>query len=353
MFKIINDENIKLWDSIVCSFNEYDVYYLNGYVKSFQLHGDGKPVLLYYESESLRGISAMMMRDISNDKEFNSVLESGRYYDLITPYGYGGFIFEGNFTDSEESIFKQEYFNFLKDNHIVSAFFRFHPKLENANYMRNIVNVIDLGETIDMDLSSSEVIWTNIISKNRNVIRKAQKFGVEIKHGKGISYLNQFIDIYNATMDKDNANPYYYFNKEFYQSIDDDLNENYEVFYAEYEGNIISMSIIIFANNKMHYHLSGSIQEYRNLASSNLLLYKAAEWGATQGFKTFHMGGGLGSGEDNLFKFKQAFNRNSDNQFSIGKQISNTEIYNKLVSIRKENDESFDESSSFFPLYRS
>ena len=112
------------------------------------------------------------------------------------------------------------------------------------------------------------------------------------------------------------------------------------------------MSIMIFANGRLNYHLSGSDIEYRNLAPSNLLLYKAAVWGCEQGLKTFHLGGGVGSGEDNLYKFKAAFNKVSDFQFSIGKQIFDQEKYDELVRIRRESDPEFDETSRFFPLYR-
>ena len=153
-------------------------------------------------------------------------------------------------------------------------------------------------------------------------------------------------------MDKDHATDYYYFNKDFYDSIYCDLSDNYELFYATYNGVIIAMSIILFANEQMHYHLSGSLGEYRYLAPSNLLLYKAALWGCDKGFKTFHMGGGIGSGEDNLYKFKAAFNKNTDCQFSIGKEIYNQELYDKLVMIRASKTPEFNNDSNYFPLYR-
>ena len=153
-------------------------------------------------------------------------------------------------------------------------------------------------------------------------------------------------------MDTDNAVDYYYFSKDFYDSIHRDLSNNYELFYAVVDREIIAMSIMLFSNGKMHYHLSGSKHEYRKLAPSNLLLYRAALWGYEQGFNVFHLGGGVGSGEDNLYKFKAAFNRNSNCRFSIGKQIFNEQDYQKLVEIRKRDDDSFDDSSSFFPLYR-
>ena len=179
-----------------------------------------------------------------------------------------------------------------------------------------------------------------------------EKNGITIEHGKGMDLLDQFTDIYNATMDKDHAEEYYYFKRPFYESIHNDLKDNYEIFYAVYEGRPVAMSIMLFGNKQMHYHLSGSMIEYRNLAPSNLLLYKAALWGCEQGYKTFHLGGGVGSGEDNLYKFKAAFNKVSDYQFSIGKEIYDEKIYNELVMERKNRDVTFNLTSTFFPLYR-
>lgn len=330
------------WDDTVKSFAEYDVYYLSGYVKAFQIHGDGDPKLLYYEVGGLKAIYVYMKR--------KTAIEG--YYDSVTPYGYGGVLFDGDTSEQNLQAFWKAYVEKMKEEGIVDNFVRYHPVLANAIPMKQFSTVIDLGKTIAFDLASPEVIWENIISKNRNMIRKAEKNGVTIEHGKGMELLDKFTEIYNATMDKDHAEEYYYFKRPFYESIDRDLHENYEMFYAMYEGRPIAMSIMIFANGRLNYHLSGSDIEYRNLAPSNLLLYKAALWGYEQGCKTFHLGGGVGSGEDNLYKFKAAFNKNSDYQFSIGKEIFDHEKYDELVKIRRESDSSFDDSSHFFPLYR-
>ena len=330
------------WDNIVKSFPDYDVYYLSGYVKAFHLHGDGEPFLLYYEGQGLRAIYVYMKRPTAIEGE----------YDSVTPYGYGGVLFEGDTSVDNLKAFWKAYLDEMAKEHIVDNFVRYHPVLKNAVPMKPISNVIDLGKTIAMDLSSPELIWENIHSKNRNMIRKAEKNGIVIEHGQGMELFDKFIEIYNATMDKDHAEEYYYFKRPFYESIHNDLRNNYEMFYAKLEDKIIAMSIMIFANGRMNYHLSGSDIEYRNLAPSNLLLYKAALWGCEQGFKTFHLGGGVGSGEDNLYKFKAAFNKVSDYQFSIGKQIFDQEKYDELVRIRKESDPGFDGTSSYFPVYR-
>lgn len=342
MIRILSIAEAQEWDTIVRSFAEYDVYYLSGYVKAFEIHGDGDPELLYYELEGLRAIYVYMKRRIADG-----------LYDAVTPYGYGGVLFDGAVTTEGLETFREAFEEQMQEAHIVCNFVRYHPVLANAIPMKGISKVIDLGKTVAMDLESPDVIWSNIHSKNRNMIRKAEKNGIEILHGQGMELMDQFMDIYNATMQKDNAEEYYYFKRPFYESIDRDLRDNYEMFYAMYEGRPIAMSIMIFANGRLNYHLSGSDIEYRNLAPSNLLLYKAALWGCEQGMKTFHLGGGVGSGEDNLFKFKIAFNKNSDFQFSIGKQVFDHNQYRKLVELRRFFDPQFTGESGFFPLYRS
>ena len=342
MIHIYDIKEAAQWDSIVKSFAYYDVYYLNGYVKAFQIHGDGRPKLLYYEIKKLKAIYVFMKRE--------TAIEG--YYDSVTPYGYGGVLFEGDTSEDNLLAFWHDYMQKMQEESIVDNFVRYHPILANAVPMKHISTVIDLGKTVAFDLTSVEVIWNNIISKNRNMIRKAEKNCIEIRHGRGMELFANFKRIYNATMEKDHAEEYYFFGDAFYESIHRDLHDNYEIFYAVLDGQLIAMSIILFANKQMHYHLSGSMIEYRNMAPTNLLLYKAALWGCEQGYKTFHLGGGVGSGEDSLYKFKAAFNRKSDYQFSIGKEVFDQGKYDRLVAIRVANDCEFDKESHYFPLYR-
>ncbi len=342
MIQLYNLNEANRWDECVKSFDQWDVYYLSGYVKAFTIHGDGVPYLLYYEDNGLRSIYVYMRRET----------KLKGIYDSVTPYGYGGVLFEGEISGENLQAFWKAYTEKMREENIVDNFVRYHPVIANAIPMKQLSNVIDLGKTVALKLSSEEVIWNNIISKNRNMIRKAEKNGIVICHGKDMELFKDFKRIYNATMEKDHAEDYYYFEDAFYESIHQDLYDNYEMFYAVLNGQIIAMSIMLYGNKQMHYHLSGSMIEYRNLAPSNLLLYKAALWGYEQGFNTFHLGGGVGSGDDNLYKFKAAFNRKSNYQFSIGKEIFNQEKYDELVRIRKESDSSFDECSNYFPLYR-
>ena len=342
MLTVFSLEQSEQWDIIVRSFVDYDVYWLSGYVKAFHLHGDGDPLLFYYEDDCARGINVVMKRDVACDPHFNGMIEKSKYYDFATPYGYGGWIIEGNNT---ESLFRS-YEQWIQKNGIVSEFVRFHPMLQNQAKCDLFYNTIQLGEVVHMELASSEEIWSNITSKNRNVIRKAMKNDVKIYNGRFPEIFDTFRLIYNGTMDKDNAEDYYYFDKHFYDSVLNDLPHNSQVFWAEKDGTIIAASIMLTANKKMNYHLSGSLKEYSSLAPTNLLLYEAALWGCANGYKSLYLGGGVGSAEDSLFKFKKAFFKGDTNHYYIGNRIYDERAYNELVKFRGLLN------SEYFPKYR-
>ncbi len=344
LFNVYTLEQAEQWDAVVRSFQAHDTYYLSGYVKAFELHGDGEPLLFYYEQENTRGINVAMKRDVAKDAHFEGKLEENTWFDLSSPYGYGGWLIEGEDVGSVMAAYE----TWCRKNGIISEFVRFHPVLENHVAISAHYDVVPLGEVVTMDLSSPEVIWANISSKNRNMIRKAQKNGIAIYSGRYPEIYEIFRGIYNGTMDKDNADAYYYFKPEFYESILNDLPQNAQVFYAVLDGQVIAASIMLACNGRMNYHLSGSLREFANLAPSNLLLYQAALWGCANGCKSLYLGGGVGSGEDSLFKFKRAFYRGEDLfRFHIGKKIFNKERYEQLVAMRSDLSE-----SGFFPKYR-
>ncbi len=331
------------WDAVVRSFKEYDVYWLSGYVKAFQIHGDGEPLLFHYEDINTRGVNVVMKRDIAKDKKFKGKLQENYYFDFATPYGYGGWIIEGKNTADLFNAYEK----WIRKNGIISEFVRFHPMVKNHDASRPFYEVTQLGEVVHMNLSSPEDIWNNIISKNRNVIRKAIKNGLKVYNGRFPEIYEKFRIIYNATMDKDDAEEYYYFKPDFYKSILEDLPQNSQVFWAEKDSQVIAASIMISANGYLNYHLSGSVREFSSLAPGNLILYTAALWGCANGYKTFYLGGGVGSVEDNLFRFKRAFFKGELNHFYIGKRVFNQEKYNSLVEFRNEID-----NPAYFPKYR-
>lgn len=346
-YKVFSTAQSEEWDKIVSSFAAHDIYYFSGYVKAFENNGDGEAYLFYYECEDTRAINVFMRRDISDDSCFKGEIEPQKYFDIVTPYGYGGFLIEGEQIEKVCGAYEK----FCQKSGIVSEFVRFHPLLRNWDGMERLYEEQYRGKTIHMDLENEETIWRNITSQNRNKIRKAQKAGMEVYWGRDANIIEYFMEIYNKTMERDSASAYYFFGREFYESILNDLKYNAMWFYTKLNDVIAAISIFLYANGNMHYHLSASRKELQNLAPTNLLLYEAALWGSRNGFKRLHMGGGVGAQEDSLYKFKKAFNRYEDNEFYTGKRIYNHEMYEKLVKLRNsQGDKGLD--TNYFPLYR-
>ena len=196
--RCITLQNDEAWDALVRTFLNYDVYYLSGYVKAFQLHGDGEPLLFYGEADGVRGINVVMKRDIAADPHFAGNLPTDTYFDFATPYGYGGWLLEG---EGDPARIFEAYREWCRKHSIVSEFVRYHPVLKNHVRTETAYEVTALGGTIAMDLTSPETIWANLTSKNRNVIRKAQKNNVRIYSGRSPELFETFREIYNATMD--------------------------------------------------------------------------------------------------------------------------------------------------------
>lgn len=352
MLEIITASEKERWNDIVRSFPQYDVYYLYNYTVPFRNYGDGEPLLIYYHDVNGSAINVVMKRNISLDRRFAGLLPQDTYFDLSTPYGYGGFIYNG---DVDTHALDKAYTQWCVKNGIICEFVRFHPVLQNSGSVgkssESLYEVTHIGATVCMDLSSPETIWANLTSKNRNTIRKAQKNEITVTHGKNDMMIASFVELYVSTMKKDNAADYYFFDHEFFAQTISKLGDSCEIFCAVWQGKIIAASIMMLENGKLNYHLSGSDAEYKTMAPGNLLLYEAALWGYHNGCKTFHLGGGLGGREDSLYAFKKSFNRHASSAFLVGKKIFDNDKYGELIDIRKINS-NFVQNDSFFPAYR-
>lgn len=326
--------------------NLKDIYFTKEYGLIYEKNNEGELKQYCFQSDKGKVIYNFLKRkiDISKNQEL---------FDIITPYGYGGPLFlEYRDEDLEDLVieYKKEFENYCKENNIISEFVRFHPLLENHKKMDLYMEVLNIRETVYIELESEEHIWKNISSKCRNMIRKAQKNTVDIIVSENKVDLHEFIEIYTNTMIKNNALDYYFFDKTFFENTYELLKGNIKIFKAIYEDKCISSALILSYGEYIHYHFSGSDMNYGNLAANNLLLYEAAMWGLRNGFKYFHLGGGYSGNDDSLFKFKKSFAKNENKKFYIGKKIHNQKIYDELVNIQTKNKGNI--NGDYFPKYR-
>ncbi len=349
MLRIVHINEKETWNEIVKSYRNWDIYYLCEYADSFRLHGDGNPLLIDFSYQNERFCYVVMQRDIADDPRFKGYLESEKYFDYESPYGYGGPLCDGPISDKAQEVFLNEIKAYAHENGIVSQFVRFHPLLMNQEILPLVFETRYLHQTIFIDTTSPELIMSNMDSKNRNMVRKAEKNGVTIV-SKPIDEYLEFLPIYEETMLKDNADDYYFFKEEYFKK-QVDLKDNACIFYAIREDFPIAAAIMYYNDKYMHYHLAGTHTEYRKYSPSNLLLYKAACWANERGIRQFHLGGGIIE-DDNLFGFKKQFNKNGRLPFFIGRTVFDEPNYIYLKDIRKKMNPDFDMNNSRMIQYR-
>lgn len=344
MISIININESEKWDSIVKSFEKYDVSYLNGYVKAFQLHGDGEPFLFYYNDGRTKAINVVMKRDIGKAESFNKKIPLNTWFDLSTPYGYGGFWIEG---EGYEAVNKA-YDEYCRDNGFVSEFVRFHLFSKYQKHYNGICETRTHNVVRMLDIPHDKMLM-DFEHKVRKNLRKASNAGLEFEIDTTGERLDDFLDIYYETMNRANAKKNFFFSKEFFKELNKMIG-NYIYIYILHEGKVISTELVLYGPENCYSFLGGTKRDYFHLRPNDFLKYQVINWAKEKGLKRFILGGGYGK-DDGIFKYKKSFAPNGIYDFYIGKKIFDIEKYKKLIEIRSE-EQNFDKNNLFFPVYR-
>lgn len=332
------------WNKIVKNFSNYDVFYLSEYVEAFKMHGDGEPILFYYNDGKTKAMNVIMKRDIAKTEFFNDKLEENKYFDLSSPYGYGGFIIEGEDSKNVNKCYEE----YCKKNNIICEFVRFHL-LENYQKKYNGESVKIKHNIIRKLNMNPEEMLMDFEHKVRKNIKKANRNNLQIQIDENGDTLDEFLKIYYSTMDRNNAEQEYYFDKSFFKKLNE-MKENIVYFNVIYEEKVISTELVIYSPNNCYSYLGGTLSEYFDLRPNDFLKYEIIKWAYNKGIKNFILGGGYGSEDDGIYRYKKSFAPNGIYDFYIGKKIFDKEIYEKLVNIRQQNEKI--ENTNFFPLYR-
>jgi lipid II:glycine glycyltransferase (peptidoglycan interpeptide bridge formation enzyme) len=125
------------------------------------------------------------------------------------------------------------------------------------------------------------MLWKNIHSKHKNVIRRALKEGVEIKEG-----LEYFDDVYNLIYYTLEKNKIGIENKNSLKNKILNLKDNFLVIGSYYKGDIQSAAIIPFNKYKGYYVYGGSIDKPL-LGSHNLLQWEVIKKLKSLGVKKY------------------------------------------------------------------
>lgn len=323
-----------------------DIFFEENYGKLYEKIEDG--ICETYEFSHPSGsITHLFIK-----REVPISIAGQKYYDIITPYGYGGPLITCSEKDDKDKLvcaFKDAFQKYCDDNHIVGEFVRFHPVLGNADDFKTCYDVEFMRKTVGTNLKDfSDPVQAEFSKSTRKAIRHALRLGIEYRITVNPENLDKFAEIYHINMKRVHADTFYYFDKAYFDRILDCFGEHVVLVEALYEGEVIGAEMHFAYNNLIHTHLSGTLEGYGHLSPVYVMTYAIALWGKENGMDLIHAGGGVtNKPDDSLLLFKKKFGKNSEFDFYVGRKIWNESVYEKLCiasgAARQE---------KFFPAYR-
>lgn len=275
-----------------------------------------------------------------------------KYYDIVTPYGYGGPLItavqEGKQLELTAA-FTAAFQQYCDTHDIVSEFVRFHPILGNAQDFKGSYDVVFLRKTVGTNLRDyDDPVQEEFSKSTRKAIRQALRAGVEYRVTVNPENLELFSEIYHINMERVHADSYYYFDNRYFSRCLDYFGKKTVLVEALFEGKVIGAEMHFFYNNLIHTHLSGTLSEYHHLSPVYVMTYAIATWGKENGMDLIHVGGGTTNDPaDTLYLFKKKFGKNTEFDFYIGRKIWNKAVYQQLCE-----ETNVEPEEPFFPAYR-
>ncbi len=300
------------WDALRRAAGVSDVYYSRGFVEASAPLAGGTPVFL------------------AGDGAMFPVLLRREPVDAVTPYGYGGPLGRG----------AEAYAAWCRERGVVSTFAVFHPLLDvDTRGFR----VSALGGTVAWALEGD--LEAGMHAHHRRLVRRARREGLEAVATPAPGELGAFAAIYEETMRRAGASPFYFFAQPYWAALTRDV-PLVRIDVAGADGGLAASVLGMGEPPVLHYHLGGNTDAGRRAGASQLALLGLARWGQEHGFSTLHLGGGVGGRADSLLEYKRRFAPAGLVPSCIGKAVHDEPAYLRAAGAAAVDWE------GFFPAYR-
>lgn len=353
-FQILSAVNIKernRWLEIWSSWPRRDVFAHPEFVRFHEFEHE-KAFAAVYQTDRGTVLYPFLRRDLGAldwmPKEFSSCI------DITSSYGYGGAYYWGDDTARAEvsKEFWVAYNEWLEKQCCISEFIRFHLfEQDLAVYLgekilrsKNIVRNLTLSE---------DTLWMDFEHKVRKNIKKSQRLGLECIIDEDGRNLNDFLNIYESTMCRRNANDFYNFNRDYFEGISTHLPDNSAYFHILDKGKIVSTELVLYSSETAYSFLGGTLEESFDKRPNDLLKYKVIIWARERGISNYVLGGGY-TPEDGIYRYKLSFAPGGEYCFYTGQRITNANKYKELIDIKKNSlNGAWQPRDGYFPQYRS
>lgn len=283
-----------------------------------------------------------------NDIEYLSSNMEADLYDMITPHEYSGILSNVDLISIQKKLL-ESIKKYCVDSGIIFSFVRINPYFQKQPqvFKECGFDLILSNNQVYVDLKqTSEAIYGAYKSNVKRNVKRAQReqliFEIAKKNDKNIGI---FQNLYVRAMDILSARRFLYFNDEYYKKLV--MCECTKLgFVKEHEGKVIAAGIMLTQGNVAYYHLGCFDRDYSIKRPMNYLIHSMIMWAKTQGYETFHIGGGGKS----LMQFKEGYSHDRI-KYYIAYSILDSRKYEIIRQKWKNKYPEYGEIE-YYPIYR-
>ncbi|WP_341201699.1 hypothetical protein [Planomicrobium okeanokoites] len=281
-------------------------------------------------------------------REVPNPLEGVIYYDLITPFTYGGPVIEGCKEEDKWDLindFQNEFMMYCKENNIVSEFIRFHPLLFNSMDFLHCYELDYVEDSRGIDISRhsnpvAEGFSVDSIEKVLEAFKQGLSYEIFLDEDKSEDF-NLFL--------KSIGNHSSCHSSKFFEGCKQIIEDHLVFVEVRLNEEVVGMGMGYIFDKILTTHIFITNELGENLNAAFVMHYGLAVWSKSNGIETIHLAGTwFNKSEDENAAFKENFDVLSDYKYCIGRKIWNETVYEKLCD-RAEIEKYID----YFPAYRS
>jgi len=311
----------------------HEFYHWPEYVGLEAKRMGGQPAALWVGGANGAWMLPVVLRNVAEVPGVS--LSAAHWRDAVTPYGYPHPLYwvgdadEESYLDDALAALKI----FLRSQGIVAVFARCSPLRRLSAAHEKHGHVIAHGPCYWIDLNESAEALRSQMRKNYHYYLKALKRSGVKAHFAPLSQLPAFVGLYQQTMTRIGAAPWYFFDNQYFANLAMALGSSLRLCKVEIGAHALAMGLFVASGGIVQYLFSGSDGQKQHPLSdaTKLMIEYVRDWAKEAGLHVFHLGGGFGAREDSLSEFKRGFTRHSST-FYTWRWVVDEDRYATLVA---------------------
>lgn len=282
MHELVTASQFRRWDQILNLFNITDIFYSREYIASALRLDPGEALLFYYIDDEGEGeiIYPFIKRRLTK--------KGALYYDITSPFGYGGPVFKVKKDGYKlAASFLAAFSVYCRSEKIIAEYIRFHPLLHNAELLKDELKLIRVHDTYTLPLNFFDNGKMNDGSKGPLLERESP---YSVKKLGTVKHMFDFLVLYYSSIRRnEEIDSYYFFTNDYFEALVSELGPNLHLFGTYKNNRLLAACYVLAKDDVIYHHLSGKLEQNEVSHAEAEMVEAIAKWGADNNYCYFHL----------------------------------------------------------------